>query len=96
MPKPRIGLRIKHCENVATYKQDRGGYKLKEAVADGWFIQVMYGSRWHSLMDLRFMREKDALRAAQALTAAGLDSHGALAKADPMTVKAIACTYLQW
>jgi hypothetical protein len=47
-------------------------------------------------MDLQFKRERDALRAAQSLTAAGLDSHHALSKADPLTVKAIAVSHLWW
>jgi len=38
----------------------------------------------------------DALRAAQSRTAAGLASHYALTKADPLTVKQVAVEHLQW
>jgi hypothetical protein len=95
MPKPKKGLRVKFCENVASYTAGKC-HKLKAAVADGWFIQVWYDKAWYSLMDLRFGREKDALRAAQSLTAAGLDSHGAINRADPLTVMQVATEFLQW
>jgi hypothetical protein len=94
MRAPR-GLRVKHCENVASYTAGKC-HKIKAAVADGWFIQVWYGGRWHSLMNLRFGREKDALRAAQSLIAVGLNSHGAIANAEPLTVMQVACECLQW
>jgi len=99
MPLPKTGLRVKHCENVARYtcaSENGGLIKLVSAIPSGWFIQVRISKKWHSLMNLRFMREKDALRAAQSLTAAGLASHYALTKADPLTVKQVAVEHLQW
>ncbi len=99
MAYPGKGLRVKWCENVARYtgaNRNSGSIKLVSAIRDGWFIQVSIGSKWHSLMDLRFARERDALRAAQSLTMAGLASHHALTKADPLTVKQVACEMLQW
>lgn len=99
MPLPKTGLRVKHCENVARYTQlhENGGLaQLVAAIPSGWFIQVRISKKWHSLMDLRFAREVDALRAAQSLTAAGLASHYALTKADPLTVKQVAVEHLQW
>lgn len=99
MPQKAIGLRVKHCENVASYTQPRenGGLaQLVAAIPSGWFIQVRIAKKWHSLMDLRFMRERDAVRAMQSLTVAGLDSHNSLTKSDPLTVKQVAVEYLQW
>jgi len=97
MAHPRHGLRVKWCENVARYTKPKGGLsRLAETVSDGWFIQVWICKKWHSIMDLRFERECDAVRAAQCLTAAGLGSHHALEKADPLTVRQVACEMLQW
>ena len=96
MAQRKRGLRVKHCENVASYTKSKMGNTLKAVIPSGWFIQVWYGKAWHSLMDLRFMRERDALRAMQSLTSAGLDSHNALTKADPLTVKQVAVEHLQW
>jgi hypothetical protein len=92
------GLRVKWCENVATYENRHGAgmHVIKQAVEDGWFVMVWISGQWKALMDLRFAREKDALRAAQALTLAGLNSVTALQKADPLTVRQIACEALQW
>lgn len=42
------------------------------------------------------MRERDAVRAVQALTAAGIDSHGAMVRAGAETVKQVATDFLQW
>ena len=99
MPNPRLGLRVKYCENVATYEQIAKGdvsRKVREAHADGWFVMVRYGGQWRALMQLRFARERDAIRAAWALTQAGLDSITALKAADPLAVLEIATRYLQW
>ena len=95
--KDKRGLRVKFCENVASYQScENSCYVLQATAKDGWFIQAWRGGRWYSLMNLRFVREKDALRAAEMLTLAGMDSHNALSKADPMTVMEIGCGYLQW
>lgn len=94
--KNKRGLRVCWCENVASYKSN--GYRslINAAVPDAWRIQVWRGGRWYCVMDLRFLREKDALRAAYALTVAGLDSITALEKADPIMVKQVATEHLQW
>ena len=93
----KTGLRVKWCENVAGYQT--GGRQKNHVVArvpDGWFVQVLRASRWYSLMDLRFARERDALRAAAALTAAGLDTYQKLEKSEPLHVRQIATEFLQW
>ncbi len=92
---PGKGLRVRYCENLGKYERGKS-MKLVAAPGDGWYVQVWIGRHWHSLLDLRFAREQDALRAAQSLIAAGLASHHALSKADPLTVKAIAVEFLQW
>lgn len=96
MAMPPKGLRVKWCENLGRYSNSGKCHKLIDAPRDGWYIQVTRGGRWHALIDLRFARERDALRAVQSLTAAGLASHYALTKADPLTVKQVACEMLQW
>lgn len=60
---PAKGLRVKWCENIGKYA---GGkcHKLVATARDGWYVQVSRAAQWVSLMDLRFAREKDALRAA--------------------------------
>lgn len=95
MPMPSKGLRVKWCENLGKYSTGKC-QKLTSAASDGWYIQTWLGGRWHALMDLRFARERDALRAAQSLTTAGMGSHHALSKANPLTVKQVACEFLQW
>lgn len=95
MRKDKRGLRVKWCENVGQYTQS-GMHKLIATVPDGWFIQVWHCKAWRSLMNLRFVREQDAVRAAMALTGAGLDTFTALNKEDGMLVKQIACEALQW
>jgi hypothetical protein len=94
------GLRVKYCENVAIYEQGRK-CKAKYSTAklfipDGWFIQVWFSRQWKTLMDLRFVRERDAVMAAVALTRAGLNTYEKMRSADPMTVKQVACEALQW
>lgn len=97
MSRVKLGLRVKHCDLVANYGQGKQFTKqIKKATPSGWYVHCRYGNKWYAIMDLRFMREKDALRAAQALTAAGLDTHRALAAADPLTVKQVATEFLQW
>lgn len=96
MAQRKRGLRVKHCENVASYTKSKMGNTLKAVIPSGWFIQVWYGKAWHSLMDLRFVRERDAARAVQSLTAAGLDTHDKLSAADPIAVKQVAVEHLQW
>lgn len=88
------GLRVQYHDHVE--RLSRGAGEVLASVRAGWFVETFYSNRWHALMDLRFVREKDALRAVQSLTAAGLDSHGAIAKADPMTVIQLATEFLQW
>lgn len=101
MSRHKKGLRVKWCENVAKYAphtKGQFGCKLARVSPDGWYVQTWSGKKagWLSMMDLCFAREKDALRAAAALAAAGLDCHAALARADGMIVKQIACEFLQW
>lgn len=89
------GLRVKHCENLGRYSSGHFA-KLVATAPDGWYVQVWRGGKWYSLLDLCFMRELDAMRAAQSLTAAGLHNHNAIAKAEPLTVKQVAVEFLQW
>jgi hypothetical protein len=91
------GLRVKYCENLGTYiANGNGSFRINETTPDGWYVMVSVCSQWRAMMNLRFLREKDDLRAAQALTVAGLDTHDKLREADPLTVKHIACEHLQW
>lgn len=99
MPREKTGLRVHFCQNVATYEPVRKGQcarRVKEAYEAGWFIQVWHCGQWRALMQLRFAREKDALRAAYDLSRAGLDSATAIQKAEPLAVLEIATRYLQW
>lgn len=97
MPFKKKGLRVKWCEKVASYHYSTGWtQKLKLVVQDGWRIQVYRCGKWVAIMDLLFSREKDAVRAAHALTVAGLDSITALEKADQIMVKQVATEFLQW
>lgn len=95
MSRPKHGLRVKFCENLGRYDVGKC-HKLVATGKDGWYIQSYYGGRWYALMSLRFARERDALVAAQALTQAGLNTHNALIKANPLTVMELACRFLQW
>lgn len=66
---------------------------------DGIYVYVWAGERtggWRAILGLRFARECDALRAAAALTAAGLDTFKSLKKADVATVRRVATEFLQW
>lgn len=93
MPKKKVGLRVRYHDHVERF--GRNG-EISEMVAAGWFIEVTTGGRWEALMDLRFAREKDAVRAALSLTMAGLDCLSAMKRAEPMTVLQVACESLQW
>jgi hypothetical protein len=99
MARQKKGLRVNYAENVASYRSDGRTHlrsHLDEIAGDGWFIFVWRWGKWYALMDLRFIREKDALRGALALTAAGLDCIAAIEKAGMETVKQVACEFLQW
>ncbi len=94
---PKSGLRVKFCENVARYSRaTKRGHVLQEASPAGWYIQVKICGKYHSLMQLRFARERDAVMAAQSLIADGLDTHAKLSAADGMTVMQVAVERLQW
>jgi hypothetical protein len=91
------GLRVKYCESVGRCDKHAGMAKrIVERSPDAWYIQVCICAKWRALMNLPFQREKDALRAVHALTAAGLDSATAMERAGPMAVKQVACEFLQW
>ena len=95
--RPRKGLRVKHCENVARFSTGAGGLnRLVEVVPDGFYIQTWRADGWVAIMGLLFARERDAVRGAQSLTLAGLDTYPKLSRADPILVKQIACENLQW
>ena len=90
----KLGLRIAYHDSVEKLRV--GGRKVFSRVGAGWYIEVRWIGRWYAIMDLRFLRERDAVRAVQGLTAAGLDSHHQLQKADPLLVRQVACEFLQW
>jgi hypothetical protein len=94
--KPKLGLRVKHSDAVVKPRVGRGRMVRYTPMPDGWYIFVAICRRWRPLLDLRFLRQGDALRAAAALTAAGLDSAGAMKRAGLAAVKQVACECLQW
>ena len=93
------GLSVGHSDGVvkATKKYAKQRY---EKQPDGWYVYCWActngGHGWRAILGLCFIRQRDALRAAAALTAAGLDTFEKLRKADAMTVRIIACENLQW
>lgn len=95
MRNPKAGLRVGYYSCVVRRKK---GYaaEIVKATREGWYIEVLRSGKWLALMDLRFAREKDALRAVQSLNSAGLDTIIAINRADPITVKQVACEHLQW
>jgi hypothetical protein len=95
MPK-KLGLRVKHSATVAKVTPHRCHRTTFQPMPEGWYVWVKVQSQWRALTDLRFVREKDAVRAAQSLTAAGLDTAMALKGAGVATVKQVATEFLQW
>lgn len=90
-------MRVKFCELVARYEEKRGmSCRITERAPDAWYVQVCVSKRWKALMNLPFQREQDAVRAAQALTAAGLDCQSAMERAGVLAVKQVATEFLQW
>lgn len=96
--KPKHGLRVKHSDCLwvtKNAKKNRGSHESR-AVPSGFYIFVNVNGKWKAITDLQFARERDAIRAAAALTAAELDCYSAMMRADPLTVKQVACEFLQW
>lgn len=92
----KLGLRVKHSATVAKVTTNRGYRNTFQPMPEGWYVWVKVQSQWRALTDLRFMREQDAERARQSLTAAGLDCAMALKSAGVEAVKQTACEFLQW
>ena len=96
------GLRVGHSDSVDKHVGFKRGFNLYEQQPPGWYIwtwactNTKGGHAWRAILGLCFIRQQDALRAAAALTAAGLDTFEKLRKADAMTVRIIACESLQW
>ena len=85
------GLMVKHSAEVV-----KAHWRDRAAMPGGWYIFVWNRSLWQPILDLVFLRQVDATRAAASLTSAGLSTFKALRKADQLTVKQIACQDLQW
>lgn len=93
--KPRKGLRI----TGGAVKARKTKWQTKyEPQPTGWYISVWIGERkqYQPLLDLRFLRLRDAERAVAALTAAGLDCYAAMKRAGLERVKQVACEFLWW
>jgi hypothetical protein len=92
----KIGLRVKHSAAVSRSSSGRNSNRV--AIPEGWFIWVRKDGKWMALnpSTLRFVRERDALRAVHALTTAGLDSVAAMTRAGAEVVQRIATECLQW
>ena len=90
----KSGLRIAYHGSVEKFRA--GGQVVESRVGAGWYIEVRRVGKWFAVMDLRFARERDAARAVTSLVEAGLDTDYQLRKADPLVVRQVACTYLQW
>jgi hypothetical protein len=92
-------LKVRYAENLADYKEAcKFSIRLKSVVGSGIFIWVWIPEmrRYEAIMDLKFVRERDAIRAVAALMQAGLGTHYAMVKAGGMRVKQVACEALQW
>lgn len=94
MATKRAGLRVAYCERPV--QQGRGKGAEQRCAPPGWYVEANLKSQWLAYLPLRFLREADALRAAQALTAAGLNTATQLHEAGPNVVRMVACENLQW
>ena len=94
----KAGLRVKHSASVMKNldRRQKGMIIHRQPIPKGWFIWVRHAAKWQALLDLRFAREQDAIRAVASLTAAGLDCYNAMERAGVEVVKQVACTFLQW
>lgn len=94
------GLRVGHSVGLVKARPRGTGTRLYEKQPDAWYVYVYVNSNgvseWRAILGLAFIRQKDAQRAAESLTAAGYDSYRKLKTADALQVKAIACEHLQW
>lgn len=94
-PKPsKIGLRIAWHAHVEKYR----GTKIDAADGQGWYIEawLAHERQWKAIIDLRFLRQLDALRALENLTRHCIDNYQRLTKAGLPRVKQLACEFLQW
>ncbi len=94
---PAAGLRVAHHAHAEKLKHRTGWKKqIEVARSAGWYIEVRADGKWQALLDLKFARERDAVRAVQSLNKAGLHTWARLQKADPIHVLFVACEHLQW
>ena len=89
----RAGLRVAYHDHVERLSNAK---RVLATVPAGWFIEVLRNGKWVAIMDLRFVRQKDALRAVCSLTVAGLSSYHSIKRVNRMTIKQVACEFLQW
>jgi len=91
-------LRVKYHEKV----DKKHGIKIVKSNGPGYYIEAHFkrntrtSHQWHSIIDLRFARFKDAEIAMECLKRSGLDSFTKLSKASLDDVLRIATQDLQW
>ncbi len=94
--KQRKGLQVRHSDSVVKPNAARNGMRRYTPMPSGWYIFASVCGVYRPLLDLRFIREKDAIRGCAALTAAGLDCEMAMKRAGLAVVKQVATEWLQW
>jgi hypothetical protein len=94
------GLKVGHSHGLVKHKGQKHGKHEYESQPDGWYVYCWAttnsGHGWRPILGLCFIRQKDAERAMQALTAARFDTYDRLRTADAMQVRQLACEHLQW
>lgn len=94
------GLKVKWSDSLVECSHHGHGAKTDQCRAPGWYVWVQFrrGENlvWEAGLELRFIREVDATRAASALTAAGLDSAKRMKAAGGEAVIRTAWEALAW
>ena len=94
------GLKVSLADELTEVGAHGAGKKTNRKWPPGWYVCVQFKRGqylyWEAVLQLRFAREVDAVRAATALGQAGLDSAQRMKRAGAETVIRVAMEALQW